>query len=106
LTNFAAVAMETKKGGFKKNLDSFPFFISMATAAKFVLPILICLAYLVPLDVDVTGNITGKLSEVWSEFNIFFTLVTMATAAILNFFQPNFAAVAMEIKKGGILKYF
>jgi hypothetical protein len=37
---------------------------------------------------DVTGNITGKLSEVWSEFNIFFTLVTMATAAILNFFQP------------------
>jgi hypothetical protein len=22
-TNFAAVAMETKKGGFKKNLDSF-----------------------------------------------------------------------------------
>jgi hypothetical protein len=28
-----------------------PFFISMATAAKFVLPIF--LAYLVPLDVDV-----------------------------------------------------
>jgi hypothetical protein len=34
------------------------------------------LAYLVPLDVDVTGNITAKLCEVWSEFNIFCTLVT------------------------------
>jgi hypothetical protein len=48
------------------------------------------LAYLVPLDVDVTGNITAKLCEVWSEFNIFCTLVTMATAAILNFVQPLF----------------
>ena len=46
------------------------------------------LAYLIPLDVDVTGNITAKLCEVWSELNIFCTLVTMATAAILNFFQP------------------
>ena len=49
----------------------------MATAAKFVLPIPILLAYLVPLDVDVAGNITAKLCEVWSEFNIFCTLVTM-----------------------------
>jgi hypothetical protein len=48
-----------------------PFFISMATAAKFVLPIPIFLAYLVPLVVDVTGNITAKICEVWSEFNIF-----------------------------------
>ena len=56
----------------------------MATAAKFVLPIPIFLAYLVPLDVDVTVNITAKLCEVWSEFNIFCTLVTMATAATLN----------------------
>ena len=55
----------------------------MATVAKFVLPIF--LAYLVPLDVDVTGNITAKLCEAWSEFNIFFTFVTVATAAILNF---------------------
>ena len=61
----------------------------MATAAKFVLPIPICLAYLVPLDVDVTGNITAKLCEVWSEFNICCTLVTMATAAILNFFNSQ-----------------
>jgi hypothetical protein len=61
----------------------------MATAAKFVLPIPICLAYLVPLDVDVTGNITAKLCEVWSEFNIFCTLVTMATASILNFCNPQ-----------------
>jgi hypothetical protein len=46
------------------------------------------LAYLVPLDVDVTRNITAKLCEVWSEFNMFCTLVTMAMAAILNFFNP------------------
>ena len=55
---------------------------------KFVLPIPIFLAYLVSLDVEVTGNITVQICEVWSEFNIFYTLVTMATAAILNFFQP------------------
>jgi hypothetical protein len=30
-----------------------PFFVSMATAAKFVKPIPIVLAYLVPLGVDV-----------------------------------------------------
>ena len=60
----------------------------MATVAKFVLPIPIFLAYLVPLDVDVTRNITAKLCEVWSEFNMFCTLVTMAMAAILNFFNP------------------
>jgi hypothetical protein len=40
------------------------------------------LAYLVPQDVDVTGNITAKICEVWSEFNIFSTLVTMAMATI------------------------
>jgi hypothetical protein len=40
----------------------------MATAAKFVLPIPIFLAYLVPLDVDMTGNITAKICEVWSAF--------------------------------------
>jgi hypothetical protein len=66
-----------------------PFFISMATAAKFVLPIPICLASLVPPDVDVGGNITAKLCEVWSEFNIFCTLVTMATAAILICSTPQ-----------------
>ena len=64
----------------------------MATAAKFVLPIPIFLAYLVPLDVDVTGNITSKVCEDWSEFNIFCTLVTMATATILNLFNPQKAA--------------
>jgi hypothetical protein len=73
----------------KKFKKSPLFFISMATAAKFVLPIPIFLAYLVLLDVDVTGNITAKLCEVWSEFNIFCTLVTMATAAILNFSTPK-----------------
>ena len=59
----------------------------MAAAAKFVLPIPIFLAYLVPLDVDVTGNITAKICEVWSEFNMLCTLVSMATAAILNLFS-------------------
>jgi hypothetical protein len=61
----------------------------MATAAKFVLPIPNFLAYLVPLDVVVTGNITAKICEVWSEFNIFCTLVTMATTTILNFFNHS-----------------
>jgi hypothetical protein len=32
----------------------------MATAAKFVLPISFFLAYLVPLDVDVTGKLLQK----------------------------------------------
>jgi hypothetical protein len=59
----------------------------MVTAAKFILPIPIFLAYLVPIDVDMAGNITAKLCEVWSEFNIFCTLVNMATAAILIFFS-------------------
>jgi hypothetical protein len=68
------------------------FFISMVIAARFVLPIAIFLAYLIQLDMDVTGNITAKLCEVGSEFNIFCTLVTMATAAILNFFNPPKAA--------------
>jgi hypothetical protein len=35
----------------KKKLNPI-FFVSMATAAKFVQPIPICLAYLVPLDVS------------------------------------------------------
>jgi hypothetical protein len=37
-----------------------PFFVSMATAAKFVQPIPIFLAYLVPLDVDVVPNKFNK----------------------------------------------
>jgi hypothetical protein len=35
-----------------QNLFKSPFFVSMATAAKFVQPMPIVLAYLVPLDVD------------------------------------------------------
>jgi hypothetical protein len=34
----------------------------------------------------------SKESAVWSEFNILCTFVTMATAAILNFFNPSKAA--------------
>jgi hypothetical protein len=55
-------------------------------------PFLFTWAYLIQLDVDVTGNITAKLCEVGSEFNIFCTLVTMATAAILNLFNLPTAA--------------
>jgi hypothetical protein len=58
--------MESKKRGIKKKMDSFnpPFFVSMATAAKFIQPIPIDLAYLVPLDVGVTENISAKHFEV------------------------------------------
>jgi hypothetical protein len=38
--------------GIQKKFNT-PFFVSMATAAKFVQLIPICLPYLVPLDVDV-----------------------------------------------------
>ena len=79
-----------------QNKKNPPFLISMATAAKFVLPIPIFLAYLVPLDVDVTGNITAKLCEVWSELKKNCTLITMATAAILN--PPFFVSMATAAK--------
>jgi hypothetical protein len=75
----ADVAMVTK---VQKLLNLFQ--TSRNFTAKFVLPIPIFLAYLVPLDVYVTGNITAKICEVWSEFNIFCTLVTMTMAAILK----------------------
>ena len=75
--------------GIKKKKINPPLFVSMATATKFVHPIPFFLAYLVPLNVDVTGNITAKIVGVWSEFNMFCTLVTMATAAILNFCNPQ-----------------
>ena len=40
----------------KKKIFNSPFLVSMATAAKFVQPIPIFLAYLVPLVVDVVPN--------------------------------------------------
>ena len=64
----------------------------MATAAKFVLPIPTFLAYLIPLDVDVTGNITAKMCEVWSEFNIFLHLGYHGNGRHFEFFQPPKAA--------------
>jgi hypothetical protein len=82
----------------------------MAIVAKFVLPIPIFFAYLVPLDVDVTGNITSKICEVWSELNIFYTLVTMATATINEIRQKHrnrldkLCRSYNENKKGG--KFF
>jgi hypothetical protein len=48
--------------------------------------------------VDVTGNITVKLCEVGSEFNIFCTLLTMAMAAILYLFNPT-RGVLIKFKK-------
>jgi hypothetical protein len=54
-------------------------------------PIPILLAYLVPLEVGVTGSITAKICEIWNQFNIFCTLVT---------------TVAMETKKGGFNFFF
>jgi hypothetical protein len=73
---------------FKSPLFLFPWQLrqSLSNRLRFIL------AYLIQLDVDVTGNITAKLCEVGSEFNIFCTLVTMATAAILNFLNPPTAA--------------
>ena len=70
----------------KKKIKS-PFFYFHVNCGKVCPTDSDFLAYLVPLDVDVTGNITAKLCEVWSEFNIFCTLVTMATAAILIYFN-------------------
>jgi hypothetical protein len=66
----------------------------MATAAKFVQPIPICLAYLVPLDVDVTGNITAKLCEVCSEF----VLIIMSPKRIFfGFLSSNFMKLCRNI---------
>jgi hypothetical protein len=41
----------------------------------------------------------SKGSAVWSEFNLFCTLVTMATAAILNVFNPSKAATHYGVFK-------
>jgi hypothetical protein len=70
------------------DVDVFPWQLRQSLSYRFRF----VLAYLIPLDVDVTGNITAKLCEVWGEFNIFCTLVTMATAAILKLFNPPKAA--------------
>jgi hypothetical protein len=65
---------------------------------QFFQPIPILLAYLVPLDVVVTGNITAKICEVWSsEFNIFPTKSESVGQT---------ATVAMETKKGGFNFFF
>jgi hypothetical protein len=70
----------------------------MATAAKFVLPIPIFLAYLVPLDVDVTGYFTAKIYEVWSEFNIF--------APWLPWQRPPFRAHPLSLRHNLHKSYF
>ena len=50
------------------------------------------LAYLVPLEVDVTGNITAKLCEVWSEFKIFLHPGYHGNGRHFEFAQPPKAA--------------
>ena len=76
-------------GSLMKEIKNPPFFISMATAAKFVLPspIFFCLSCSTRCGCD--RKHYCKNCEVWSEFKIFCTLVTMATAAILNFVKPQ-----------------
>ena len=64
----------------------------MATAGMFFLPIAIFFGFSRSSDVDVTGNITAKICQAWSEYKMFCTFVTMATAAILNFCNPSKAA--------------
>jgi hypothetical protein len=54
----------------KKNLNP-PFFISMATVAKFVLLILILLAYLIPLDVDVQETLLQKIVKIGANLTFF-----------------------------------
>jgi len=54
---------------------------------------------------SVTGNITAKICEVWSEFNIFCTLVTMATAAILIFFNPKICHTLRWIFLQSLMKF-
>jgi hypothetical protein len=69
-----------------------PLFVSMATAAKFVQPISILLAFLVPLDADVVPIkfhqflFGEKPAMIFFLFFIFFCIlaVSMATAAILE----------------------
>ena len=77
----------------KKNLKSPLFFISMATAAKFVQPIPIFWAYLIPLDVDV---VPIKFHQfLFGEYHFcvfqFFSIsgVSMATTAILKKINPS-----------------
>ena len=70
----------------------------MATAAKFVQPIPIFFTHLVPLDVDVTGNITAKICEVWSKFNIF-SWLPWQWSPFSIFFNPPKAAFLQSFMK-------
>ena len=47
----------------------------------------------------------SKGSAVWSEFNIFCTLVTMVTAAILNFINPSKATTLLWIFLQSLTKF-
>ena len=65
----------------------------MATGAKFVLLIPnFFLAYLVPLDVVVTGNITAKICEIWREFKKKLHLGYHGNGCHFEFVQPPKAA--------------
>ena len=80
----------------KKKLNP-PFFISMETAQSLSYRFQFFLAYLVPLDVDVTRNITAKLCEVWSEFNIFASWLPWQRPPCWIFSTPPKAATAVGV---------
>ena len=67
-------------------------------------------AYLVPLDVDVTGNITAKLCEVWSEFNIFAPWLPWQRPPFWFFSTPKSCHtlrwIFLQSLMKGIQKYF
>ena len=109
--NFAAVAMETKKGGFKKILDSFPQtswnFVGISTA--------VCGSFWAvekmknggrshgiqgAKNVKFTPNVTHICSNVSCHIHIWWNEISQKKFEIG---KANFAAVAME--KGGLNKF-
>jgi hypothetical protein len=65
------------------------------TATVAMIPIF--LAYLVPLDVVVTGNITAKICEIWSEFKKKLHLGYHGNGRHFEFVQPPKAATHIHI---------
>jgi hypothetical protein len=68
----------------------------MATAAKFVQLIAIFWAYLIQLDVDVTGNITTKLCEVWWSYRYMF----LVDPKVFRFVVNGVKAIFLGVQRG------
>jgi hypothetical protein len=80
------IKIKKNRQKFKKKMLIPPFFVSMATAAKFVRPIpIFFLAYLVPLDVDVVPN---KLDQFL--FSSYYYSSTFFLSFFLSFFRQKF----------------